>query len=165
MPVLLLLRHAKAAGGPVDVERPLTAPGKEQARRVADHLAREGLFPTVVLCSSALRTRQTWEQVEAGLTDYGAPAAVVHWEDALYGARPTTVLELVADRGAGEVTLVVGHEPVMSMTAGQLAGPGSDRTAEFSVRNGIPTATLAVVDLAEWGATTGTLRALLRTPL
>ncbi|HLR56856.1 MAG TPA: histidine phosphatase family protein [Beutenbergiaceae bacterium] len=175
MPTLVLLRHAKAeAAGPSDFERKLSAPGRSQARRVAAHLVAEGLVPDVVLCSAALRARQTWEQVEAGLAERGHPGEpVVHVAEELYSARPETVADLVAAQAAGEVTLVVGHEPTMSMTAAALAGPESDEVAVMSAQVGIPTATAAVLEAGAWpdfhlpgaGASAVRLRELLRTPV
>jgi len=173
MPTLVLLRHAKAeAAGPSDFERKLSAPGRSQARRVAAHLVAAGLAPDVVLCSAALRARQTWEQVAAGLTERGHPGEpVVHVAEELYSARPQTVADLVAAHAAGEVTLVVGHEPIMSMTAAALAGPESDEVALMSAQVGIPTATAAVLEAGAWadfhlsGASVVRLRDLLRTPV
>src|SRR5690625_4581183 len=94
MPTLVLLRHAKAeAAGPSDFERKLSAPGRSQARRVAAHLVAAGLAPDVVLCSAALRARQTWEQVAAGLTERGHPGETGR------ARRRGTVLGSPADRG------------------------------------------------------------------
>jgi len=175
MPTLVLLRHAKAeAAGPSDVERKLSASGRSQAKRVAARLVTEGLIPDVVLCSAALRAQQTWEQVAAGLTERGhGVEPVVHVTEELYSARPETVAGLVAVRSAGEVTLVVGHEPIMSMTAAALAGPESDEVALMSAQVGIPTATAAVLEADAWaefrpagaGASAVRLRDLLRTPV
>ncbi|WP_434742325.1 SixA phosphatase family protein [Micromonospora sp. SH-82] len=68
---LVLLRHAKAEtpGEEIlDVDRPLVARGRAAAVAVGTWLDRYGLRPDVVLCSPALRTRQTWAGVADGLT-------------------------------------------------------------------------------------------------
>src|SRR3712207_9368577 len=58
---LLLIRHARAAGGPIDRERPLTAEGVQQAAALGAWLERAGLVPDRVLVSPARRAVQTWE--------------------------------------------------------------------------------------------------------
>ncbi len=162
MPTLILLRHAKAEpDGPTDFERPLALRGREQAREVAAQLNAGGLIPGVVLCSAALRTRQTWAVLSAGL-EHG-PAPVVHDLEELYSATPETVRAAVAEHGGQSGTLlVVGHEPIMSMTAAQYAGEGSDPAAVLGVRAGMPTASMAIIELDDWAARQGTLRALQR---
>ena len=158
---LVLLRHAKAepAGGVDDVLRPLALNGRRQAGRVGTALAHSALVPELVLCSSALRTRQTWELLAANLGDV-APEVVV--TDTLYAAGVQDVVDLV--RGADSrvrTLLVVGHEPTMAATAAHLAGPGSDSGAVAQVRVGVPTATYSVLESAapwgEWDTAVATL--------
>ncbi|MGW6005440.1 SixA phosphatase family protein [Oerskovia enterophila] len=149
---LVLLRHAKAepAGGVDDVLRPLALNGRRQAGRVGAALAHSALVPELVLCSSALRTRQTWDLLAAHLGDV-APEVVV--TDTLYAAGVRDVLDMV--RGADSrvrTLLVVGHEPTMAATAAHLAGPGSDSGALAQVRVGVPTATYSVLESSTpWG--------------
>jgi len=144
---LLLLRHAKTeAGSGVDVTRALTTAGRDQAYRVAEHVTVR--LPELVLCSSAVRAQQTWQRLAAGLDDLGAVTADLEVAvlDSLYEASPRTVLEAVRERaGEARTVLVIGHEPIMSMTAAALAGPGSDDAGTHVVAAGLPTASLAVL--------------------
>ena len=81
---LVLLRHAKAEHG-LDVpdhDRPLTLRGRRQSAEVGTALAEAGLVPDLVLCSSSVRTRQTWELARGPL---GAEPEVV-FSDELYDA-------------------------------------------------------------------------------
>ncbi|MDQ0423659.1 SixA phosphatase family protein [Cellulomonas iranensis] len=147
---LVILRHAKAepGGAVVDHERPLALAGRRQASAVGAALAEAGLAPTHVLCSSALRTRQTWELVRTPLAAAGAPDAAVTVTDALYDAGAAEVLGLV--RGVPQdaaTVLVVGHEPTVSHVADALAGPGSDGGAVARVRPGVPTATWSLLEV------------------
>ncbi len=137
---LLLLRHAKAEqAGPTDHERPLALRGRRQASAVGAALRAEGLVPDRVLCSSALRTRQTWDLVCAGLGPAGAEVAVaVH--DELYDAGTQDVLALLHELTGIATVLVVGHEPTMSTLALRLAGPTSAPDVVDRVRHGVPTA-------------------------
>ncbi|UKJ65029.1 histidine phosphatase family protein [Cellulosimicrobium cellulans] len=146
---LVLLRHAKAepGGGSIDdVLRPLALNGRRQAVRVGGALRETGLVPERVLCSSALRTRQTWELLSAHLGDVD-PDVVV--SDDLYAADVTDVLDLVRSTDSRVRTLlVVGHEPTMAATASHLADPSSDGGALAQVRVGVPTATYSVLESA-----------------
>src|SRR5690242_6514131 len=108
---LLLLRHAKSSWsdpGASDHERPLNRRGQEAAPRIGAYLARHRLIPDAVLCSTARRTRETWELVAAE-----APAAPPpRFTEQLYDATPRTLLDVFrrADPAA-ESLLVVGHNP------------------------------------------------------
>ncbi len=147
---LVLLRHAKAEHGMpvVDHERPLTPRGRRQSMQVGTDLRAAGILPDLVLCSSALRTRQTWELVQGSL---GAEPEVTY-ADELYDAGVDQVIAQVraADEAARTV-LVVGHEPAMSGAAVALAGLGSDEATFARVRIGVPTAAWSVLThLSPW---------------
>lgn len=144
---LVLLRHAKAepAGSLEDRLRPLALAGRRQASEVGTSLRAAGVQPDLVLVSSAVRTRQTWDLVRAGL---GLGPEVARIEDEVYTAGVRTLLGLLHDVDASVRTLlVVGHEPTVSQTAAALAGPGSDESGTARVRVGVPTATYSVLDV------------------
>lgn len=148
---LVLLRHAKAeaAGSVVDELRPLALNGRRQCGEVGARLAAAGLVPELVLVSSAVRTRQTWDLVRGALGDLPAPDVVV--TDALYEAGPQDVIELLqgVDERLGCV-LVVGHEPTMSGTAVLLADPTPPVGDLAALHSGLPTAGYAVLDAPVW---------------
>jgi phosphohistidine phosphatase len=144
---LVLLRHAKAepAGSLEDRLRPLALAGRRQASEVGTSLRAAGVQPDLVLVSSAVRTRQTWDLVRAGL---GLGPEVARIEDEVYTAGVRTLLGLLHAVDASVRTLlVVGHEPTVSQAAAALAGPGSDEGATARVRVGVPTATYSVLDV------------------
>ncbi|MGY4642206.1 SixA phosphatase family protein [Cellulomonas sp. URHB0016] len=136
---LLLLRHAKSEHPEriSDHQRPLSLVGRRQAPLVGAAITAAGLVPDLVLCSSSLRTRQTWELVRTTLD--ADPR--VELLDEIYEAGVRSLLDLVqAVPEEIRTLLVVGHEPTMSQTAGTLAGPESDATTLARVRVGVPTA-------------------------
>jgi phosphohistidine phosphatase len=155
---LVLLRHAKAepsSGSTPDFDRPLALNGRRQASRVGMALTAAGLVPELVLVSSALRTRQTWELARGHLGGHPKVPAQVH--DELYAASVSDVLDLVRAVDPGIKTLlVVGHEPTMAATAAYVADKSSDDAALAQVRVGVPTATFSVLNAtkqpwSEWG--------------
>lgn len=167
---LILLRHAKAEHGDMaDHLRPLTIAGRRQALAVGAAMAAQGIFPDVVLCSAAVRTRQTWELVRSGFGAHqlatNQPTAVlpatdpvaspqltasVEIHDELYGAGPAAVSALLEVLEPTAMTvLVVGHEPTMSALAARLADPRSSASVLHQVRLGVPTASWSVLEFTQ----------------
>ncbi|HEX5332861.1 MAG TPA: histidine phosphatase family protein [Cellulomonas sp.] len=142
---LVLLRHAKAEHGGeiVDHLRPLSLVGRRQAAGVGATLRAAGVIPELVLCSSSVRTRQTWDLMRSSL---GAqPVAEI--SDALYSAGVRALLEVVrAVSSDVRTVLLVGHEPTVSEAGATLAGPGSDEPCLARVRVGMPTGSYSVLE-------------------
>jgi phosphohistidine phosphatase len=140
---LVLVRHAKAARpyGVPDEDRPLTGRGRRDAQAAGTWLATEGPRPDLTLCSSAVRTRHTWEIVCRSL-----PPVPTRYLPELYEADVHDVVDLAAGVPETVKTLVVvGHEPTISVTALTLAGRGSDRRALEALADKFPTSAIAVL--------------------
>jgi phosphohistidine phosphatase len=142
---LILLRHAKS-DWPEDVpdhDRPLAKRGRRDAPTVGRWLRRHGYQPDVVVCSTAQRTRQTWELVSAALS--GTPQPAVTFEPRAYGASAQTLLYLVRELGpATHTALLIAHNPGISELAAALAGTHRNEI-------GLPTAGVAVLEFSgEW---------------
>ena len=123
---LHLLRHAKSAWDEAieDHERALSRGGRETARRVGETLP-AALGPLdLVLCSTALRTRETAALVLAGF----APAPRLLFEDGLYLADRAALIRRLRrlDEIDGAV-LVIGHNPGLHELAVALAALDSPR--------------------------------------
>jgi phosphohistidine phosphatase len=143
---LVLLRHAKSAWPDVaDHERPLAGRGRRAAPAAGRWLRESGYVPDRVVCSTALRARETWQLAEAEL---GAHPRTT-FEQRVYGASAAELLELARQTPSGVRTLViVGHEPSMSALTLELARarPGSDGDEALErVRAKFPTAAIAVL--------------------
>lgn len=138
------MRHAKAEREPADLDR---------HRRLAERGMRDGVAAgrllaehdlDVVLCSSATRTRQTWERAQLG----GAVCDDVRLLDELYLATTGTLIRAVqALDDAAATALVVGHEPTLSSAVLSLArrGDGDDEAAS-RVAQAFPTSSIAVLE-------------------
>ncbi|WP_372839138.1 histidine phosphatase family protein [Phaeovulum sp.] len=116
---LILTRHAKSAwDNPAiaDHERPLNARGRLAARELGDWLASRGYEPEEVLCSSSLRTRETWEHVAAAVLEV---RPVVRIEAELYQAAPENLLAVLKTATAASV-MVLAHNPGIADFARQL---------------------------------------------
>jgi phosphohistidine phosphatase len=133
MHILHLLRHAKSAtgdGNAKDHLRPLSRRGREDARLVAASLPAALGAVDLVLCSTALRTRETASLVLAGF----ALPPPVEFEDGLYLAAPPELLRRLRRLDeAVHAVLVIGHNPGLHELAVALAeadSPGYPALAE-----------------------------------
>jgi phosphohistidine phosphatase len=121
---LHLLRHAKSSRDDptlADRDRPLAPRGVRNAAVLAEKLSRAGFAPDLVLCSPALRTRETLAAIEPAL----ATAPEIRFEERLYGAAAgeiVAVLRSVPD-ATGSV-LLIGHNPGLE-DLGALLDPGA----------------------------------------
>jgi phosphohistidine phosphatase len=113
--VLWLLRHAEAADGLPDDERPLTDQGARHAEAAGRALARLGTSIDTCLSSPKLRAVQT---AQLACEPLGVTVTI---EPTLSG-EPFDVRELTA--GLGDV-LLVGHDPSFSLTLHDLTGTQS----------------------------------------
>jgi phosphohistidine phosphatase len=150
MKTLYLLRHGKSDWGDPgldDHDRPLAARGERAAAVVGVHFAQQDYQPSLVLCSSARRTRETLESLLPHLP--GDPELVV--EERIYLASGAQLLTRVQeiDDGQSQV-LLVGHNPGIANLARTLAGRGERASLRRLAR--FPTAASAVCefDLEHW---------------
>lgn len=114
---LFLMRHGQAGFASSDRERPLTAQGRAQVAQIGAALAGRGIER--VLCSPALRTRQTAAALRL------APAITV--VDSLYNCtagRIRTALARLPEHV--NAALVVGHYPGIPGLVRELADRRSD---------------------------------------
>lgn len=147
---LILMRHAKAEEGRglPDHDRELAPRGRRDARAAGTWLHHEGLVPDLVICSTAERTRQTWEEACRG----GAHTEFVEFRRSVYAGGSEQVLETVReDGGDTDAVLVVGHNPTMAQLTSLLADGEGSREAHEALGRGFVTSGLAVLRYAgEW---------------
>jgi phosphohistidine phosphatase len=110
---LILWRHADAADGMADMERPLTEKGLKQAERMAEFLRGRIPHDTRILVSPAKRAQQTAAALNKHFITEPAIAPNCSVKSVLKAAN--------WPNGDGCV-LIVGHQPVLGAVAGQLLG-------------------------------------------
>ena len=138
-----------------DADRPLAPRGIRQALDVGEWLASRGYLPEEVLCSSALRTAETWA------TLHRTPLEVMpklRMLPELYHAPAERMLELL-QRAMADCVLMLGHNPGISEFAALLP---AEPPADPAFRR-YPTAATLVVDfqIPRWSdlrAGTGTVQ-------
>jgi phosphohistidine phosphatase len=154
---LILMRHAKAEEGlgKPDHDRELSGRGRRDAAAAGKWLKDEGLVPDLVISSTSVRTRQTWDAACKG----GAQAEFVEYRKSVYVGGVEQSLETVReDAGEMATVLVVGHNPTMAQLASLLTDGDGSREAHEAMGQGFSTCGIAVLryagdwaDLA-WGA-------------
>jgi phosphohistidine phosphatase len=147
---LVLLRHAKSAWPDLpDHERPLATRGRRDAPAVGRWLREAGLMPDRVLCSTALRTRETWQLM---VPELGTRLPPVSYEDQVYEAHCEALLDLARQsEPAASSTLIIGHNPGVQDLALMLAAAGDGDADAVLLQRAtakFPTAAVAVLAFA-----------------
>ena len=149
MKTLLLLRHAKSAWSDPrldDHDRPLNGRGERSAKAMADHIARQAPRPDLILCSTAVRTRQTLAPL---LKRLGSPAPPISLENGLYLASEDVLLAHIRAVANGVPTvLLIGHNDGIGQLAADLAGSGPTE-ALAALQDKYPTGALAILRLPD----------------
>jgi phosphohistidine phosphatase len=145
---LFLLRHAKSSWantGQPDRDRPLNARGRTAAPLIGSYLRAHDYRPDLVLCSPAVRARQTLELV---LTEAGWMPQVAYDPD-LYPGDPDRVFGRIRDvEESIESLLAVGHNPGWQELALALSGSGGPADLR-RLREKFPTAGLAILSFPD----------------
>ncbi len=147
---LFVLRHAKSSWDDPrldDHDRPLAPRGQRATQVLRAHIRAHAIEPSLVLCSTATRTRETLAGV--------APPGEALIEPALYGANAGTIVErLHVVPAQTEAVMVIGHNPAMQILVLRLVGKrGASSNDEnlASVERKFPTGALATLTFeCEW---------------
>ncbi len=159
---LMLLRHAKSdhPAGVADHDRQLTARGRRDSSAMGRYMAEEGLVPDLAIVSTARRTQETWELVDAAL----GRDVLRHDERRIYEASTSSLLAVInkADPLVASL-LLVGHNPGVHDLALRLVGPDG-HPDQNQLHQQFPTAGLVVIDFdtGSWSDVTTSLGKLER---
>jgi phosphohistidine phosphatase len=137
------MRHAKSSWDEphlADHDRPLAPRGRKAAKRIASYMEDKGYEPSLVLCSSAVRARQTWELAAPSFPD----GTAVEIEREVYGADSEELIAMLCRlQPDASSVLLIGHNPAMQELVLTLVSSGAQLGA---IRKKFPTAALAVLD-------------------
>lgn len=121
---LYILRHAKTeplTHGQEDRERVLAERGVNEAKNFGKYMLSSGIKPQLVWCSSAMRTRQTWQHVQAVCGE----TMPVHYDDALYHVTMPDMLSMLKRVPEKTQSLMwIGHNPGLHELCVRLALDG-----------------------------------------
>lgn len=111
MKTLYLLRHAKSSWNDSslrDFDRPLNERGRAAAPLIGKHLASENLSDPTLICSPALRTRETAELVLKSANLNVEP----HFDERIYEASVRDLLLVISEiDDKRHAAILIGHNP------------------------------------------------------
>lgn len=106
------MRHAKSDWTKkhcTDFERPLTARGQKAAIQMGKWLKQQPFHLDRIICSPAVRTRQTGQLV---LKELGIPYSQIIWESAIYEASLDALIAIINHHRLNTQTLlIIAHNP------------------------------------------------------
>ncbi len=144
---LIIMRHAKSDWSEEnrsDFDRPLTARGKEAAKLMSKWLKHKQYRIDLIICSPALRTKQTCQLVSQEL---GIPQNNILWETGIYEASLNNLLALVNQHGEEVQTLlIIGHNPGLDQLLCYLS---RDPPSVSSSGKLLTTAAVAILDYGD----------------
>lgn len=126
-----------------DHDRPLADRGRMDAAAAGSWLASHAFRFDLTLCSTAVRTRETWKLAVQELPD--RPRTL--YEERLYEASLGELLALLNEI-PDDVSdlLVIGHNPGTHALADALSGSAGGAALTRMNRSGFPTAGVAVIE-------------------
>lgn len=120
---LVLIRHTKSSWSDLslsDFERPLKKDRTGDAEKMARALHSLGLKPDHIICSPAVRTRQTGEYFYPQL---GYDVSNVQYDKRIYECAPEDLYEVIRETEAGVKQLVlIGHNPSLTYFVNYYSG-------------------------------------------
>lgn len=109
---LLIMRHAKSDWSDEnesDFDRPLATRGVKAAELMGNWLKKNQYIPDRVICSPALRTKQTCQLI---LNTLGIDEHKVFWAEKIYQASLNDLLSIIKQHSTNTHTLlIIGHNP------------------------------------------------------
>ncbi|MFF3942062.1 SixA phosphatase family protein [Streptomyces phaeofaciens] len=140
---IVLFRHAKADWSQeTDHERPLADRGRLDAAAAGRSLAATGVAVDLAVCSTAVRTRETWKLAVQELPH--RPRTV--YEERIYEASPGELIALLNETPEDVHDLVlIGHNPGIHGLAVALAGSVEGDADGRMNAHGFPAASFAVL--------------------
>ncbi|MDZ4260748.1 MAG: histidine phosphatase family protein [Pseudomonadota bacterium] len=144
---LIIVRHAKSAWDDAsleDYERPLSPRGRNDIPPMARWLATHQSDIDLILSSSAKRTRQTAQLL---CEHAGLDPKKIKWQDALYLADTTTLLDAIGQTPAKiKQLMLIGHNPGLEELLTYLGGDELPLTRSGKL---LTTATIAIVAIPD----------------
>jgi len=125
--ILYLLRHAKAADRELyesDFERPLAKRGIQACKAMSEYLTANSVHVDRVFCSTAQRTRETFELIKKPLRN-----SKVSYQEKFYLMDAADLMEFIAGLpDAANSVMVIGHNPGLHIAALRLMREADKKT-------------------------------------
>ncbi|WP_420318336.1 SixA phosphatase family protein [Ekhidna sp.] len=112
--ILHLIRHsyAEEPNGKRDIERQLTHEGQSTVRALGRHLINQNFNPDIILCSTAVRTKQTAVNLveELEISEH-----IIEYKDVIYNASVRELLSVLNEVAENNKEVaIIGHNPTIT---------------------------------------------------
>jgi len=141
---LYIMRHAKsswAVPGARDFDRTLNERGLADLAKLSKVFKREKIAPDHILCSSAIRTRQTLD----GIKDAFENLPAVDFTERLYSSGLHEYIDIINGVEQAKSLMVIGHNPMCGSLATSLPKDGEPDEFE-KIAYKYPTAAISIID-------------------
>lgn len=147
---LYIMRHAKsswAVPGARDFDRELNDRGISDLKKMKKFIEQEKIEPHTILCSSAIRTRQTLAEIASG---FSHKPDIIHTEK-LYSSGMQEYIEIINSVKNNGPLMIIGHNPMCGTLATTLPSDGDEDELE-KIAYQYPTSTITAInfDLDDW---------------
>jgi phosphohistidine phosphatase len=143
MKQIFILRHAKSSWDNrelADFDRPLSMRGENDAKKLNTFVKKKSFYIDKVLCSSAIRTKETFDLIADGFRSSIEDA--IYSEDLYFGSVSNIIDTLRKLDEKNKSILIIGHNPTLFYLVEELA---NERIQKFTTCN------LAVLNFGdEW---------------
>ena len=140
---LILFRHGKTERHAIsgeDFDRRLTVRGCEDAHLIGKVLAEVGFLPDLALISSAARAQETWNAAKTAF-----PGVKCEIRPELYHSDQRDLMR-IAQKADAKAVMIVAHNPGLQVLAESLIDAAGDAAFADKLKDGLPTAAVAVFD-------------------
>lgn len=119
---LHLIRHsfAENPNGKKDIDRQLTHEGQSTVRALGRHLINQSFNPDIILCSTAVRTRETALNL---VEELEINEQIIDYQEIIYNASVRELLKVLNELSEdySEVT-IIGHNPTITFFGEYISG-------------------------------------------
>ena len=116
---LYLMRHGKSDWNHPykdDIDRIVSKVGIDKTKKIGNFFVQENINPEKIICSPAIRTRQTLDIIINNFTE----EPIIEFEKKLYFGLENNLKDLLKTQGKIKSILVIGHEPILSSSIKEL---------------------------------------------
>ncbi len=141
---LYIMRHAKsswAIPGARDFDRELNDKGLQDLTKISKYMKKEGISPEAILCSSAIRTRQTLDSI---VSTFDKKPETIYTER-LYSSGVSEYIEIINSIQGAKSLMIIGHNPMCGSLAISLPRSGPPDELE-KIAYKYPTAAISIID-------------------
>ena len=127
------MRHGEAGWTKDDFSRPLTVNGRRQIKISGNWMVERGYIPSLTLCSSSARTRETESILRRILTGASDHQAITM--DSLYDSTRESIRDALFSKSSSSDILLIGHNPGLDDFVSWMCGVESSSFDQLFVFN------------------------------